>query len=310
MNDEYNISIDYFQEYQPLYDADGEHIANYFTSRTDGVPLGTFYFFHGYGGSPVEPLLLDVIKIALENGFNTDVIESVKLSATAPNPKDVKEMTLDNHKIALRAGLKYASRRPDNLGARISFSHSLGAHALIRLIVESDSVRRFFSDHYFINPYILPQMDLHTQRERLKEKKLWDKDRPMIRAIAGQNWVIPRSMKSLHIGLPKNKHWKNINIADISKIVRKTTMPLLKCKQNVTFILGENDDLAERITNQMIYEFMPIKSKYLHLIDGADHWMGTDARKLNRVTYANYLNTVRDEIWFLRDELSRKRGGK
>ena len=78
-----NVSFNYFQDYTPILDRSGNHISNVFSTNVGSLALGTFYFIHGYGGSPIEFALKIPMQQALAEGFNVVAIESLALSSTS-----------------------------------------------------------------------------------------------------------------------------------------------------------------------------------------------------------------------------------
>lgn len=317
-SEEYNISKKYFQEYKPLFSRSGKHVTNFYVSYAPDRALGTFYFIHGYGGSPVEFCLATPMKIALENGFNVVAIESVDLSATARPGMILEDMTLNNHKAGIFRGLVHAAQNPTIYNTyNVSFAHSLGGRAMSDLAIASPQfVRDFFDEDWLVNPYVLPQPRLHKLREALKAAGRWQTQYTEKRTIEGAEYIIPACSKNLYIGLPpmtkRLKKQFDLSPEDLDGIAKNVSKHL--SKEKIKVFLGKQDSKADFHQHYALFERLTVHDKLICAIEGADHYMEYENKRksaeenatLAQTARSNYIDAVRNQIVNLAESLRQR----
>jgi len=255
---------------------------------------GTVYLIHGYGGSPVEPVMKLPMQSALRNGFDVVAIEGVSLSATAGTDKQVNEMTLERQKMALGAGLLYCMTLPEiNHDYNIGWVHSISCRALSDLIIASPEIRLYFNEIILNNPYFLPPPKVQVLREKIMQRDptgaSWDslthKVTTQMREIERHTFKIPTCLYNLCIPLPSM--WsKKVKFEDLAKC-----MSYFIKKLRIHFILGTADNMADYQQNMQFYNGLMIPNKQLVSIQGANH-----AFENALGTYSQFSNVILENI--------------
>ncbi len=271
-----NISKNFFANSHQITDEQKRPLANIYWSLgpRPGPVYGTVYLIHGYGGSPVEPVMKLPMMSALQNGFDVVAIEGVSLSATAGTQKQVNDMTLERQKTALREGLSYSITIPDiNRDYNVGWVHSISCRALSDLIIDSPNIRSYFNEIVLNNPYFLPPPKVQALHEKFMQRDpsgaSWDllthKVTTQIREIERHTFKIPTCLYNLCIPLPSM--WsKKVNSEDLARC-----MSFFIKKLYVHFILGTADNMADYHQNIRFYNGLLIPHKQLVSIQGANH---------------------------------------
>jgi len=273
---EENISKNFFSNSHQIKDAENRPLTNIYWSfgPRPGPVYGTVYLIHGYGGSPVEPVMKLPMQAALKHGFDVVAIEGVSLSATAETDKQINDMTLERQKKALGVGLDFCRSLPDiNRSYKIGWVHSISCRALSDLVIDSPAIRRYFNELVLNNPYFLPPPKVQALREKLMRRdpsgETWDilthKVTTQLREIERHTFKIPTCLYNLCIPLPSM--WsKKVKFEDLAMC-----MSFFIKKLRVHFILGTADNMADYKQNMQFYNGLLIPNKQLVSIPGATH---------------------------------------
>ncbi|MBD5389026.1 hypothetical protein HDR63_02105 [bacterium] len=272
-----NIAMAHFEQFYPICDRRNRELANIYVSHADrNQPVfGTVYLMHGYGGSPVEPVMKVAMTDALACGFDVVAIEGVALSATSGDAKRVTTMNLARQKRALLRGIQYCNDRSDlNHDYRIAWAHSMSCRALSDLMVSSDLMRQYFHMAVLNNPYFLPPQRVQQAKAKLMQRdpsgRLWQsvlhKSITQFRRIEDREYSFPTSLYNLTMPLPTS--WcMDTNLPDLSE--RLSTF--IHSDTRVSFVLGTDDNMAEYSQNVELFNGLRVPHKELHSIDGANH---------------------------------------
>lgn len=274
---ENNIARTFFSECYQIRDESKRPMTNIFIThaRCDKPVLGSIYFIHGYGGSPVEPCLKLPMQYALRSGFDVVAIEGIDLSATCGMDKDINTMTLERQKKALKFGLAFCRNNPDlSAGYKIAWAHSISCRALSDLVVDSTMVGKYFDEYVLNNPYFLAPPKVGIVREKFLRRdptgKRW-KDflfRPLwqSRQIENLNFQIPTCLNNVWCPLPYEWRGADNNLALLARKMSHF-VPMAK----ISFVLGTADDMADFHQNLQLYNGLKIPCKSLTCIEGGNH---------------------------------------
>ncbi len=269
-----NVSLSYFDKSYQIKSRRNRPLANIYisTCNHDMPVFGTMYFFHGYGGSPIEPCMKVPMQLAKSNGFDVVAIEGVDLSATSGTEKQLSAMTLARQKVVIARALQFCNDITElNQEYRISWVHSMSGRAMTDLCVYSPFVRNYFNEHVLANPYFVAPGRVRILFDRMMRidptGQTWlrfiHKTSTKFRTIENVQYQFPASLYNLNVPLPKA--WA-LSPNDIA-----SQMATLLNGNYVTFLLGTKDDMAEYDMNMMYYQALPTSNKNLVLIDGGDH---------------------------------------
>ena len=288
-----NITCDYFQNFRHLCDANGAPLTNVYWSNVPGAGAihGCIYLIHGYGGSPVEPILKIPMQYAMQHGFNVIAIEGVDLSATAGNSKDISIMTLTRQKQAIHAGLRFCREMPElNTAYNIAWVHSISSRALSDLTVDTPWIRKYFDTVVLNNPYFMPPPKVDSRYERIMRKDpsgvLWQnlakKALTQSREIEHRVYQIPTCLYNLFIPVPERFSVPAHGLHKMTRFIGPT---------RVYFILGTADNMADYNQNVGLFNALSIQNKQLISIPDANHSFDN---KLD--LYTRLSQSVLDEI--------------
>ncbi|MDE6478018.1 MAG: hypothetical protein K2L94_02090 [Alphaproteobacteria bacterium] len=272
-----NISIKYFDNFHQILDRRGRPLTNIYWSRTpiDIPSVGTVYFIHGYGGSPVEPCMKEPMKLALGHGFDVVAIEGVALSATSGAPRKILDMNLARQKLALLRGLGQARALTDlNQSYKVAWVHSISCRALSDLVVMLPEMRCFFDEVILNNPYFLPPSRVFQTQERYMRRdpsgKTWrtlmGRTSMQQRNIENVQYRVPTSLYNLAVPLPAQWQSTAMPVGGLAR-----TMSHFLGDMRLAFVLGTADDMAEYTQNVELYDGLQIPNKELKEIPGANH---------------------------------------
>ena len=272
-----NITKRYFDNFQQLKDKNNRPLTNVYWSKTpvDFPSYGSIYLIHGYGGSPVEPCMKLPMQYAIQTGFDVVAIEGVDLSATATEPKNIEEMTLERQKQALLAGIEFCKTLDDiNTSNKIAWVHSISCRALADLTVESPNVRDYFNEVVLNNPYFLAPPKVQKLHEKMMQKDpsgatwtaLTKKSATMLREIERHTFKIPTCVYNLCIPLPPALSKLTTNYANLVRM-----MSHFVYRVHLLFILGTDDNMADYNQNRQLFNYLNVPHKQLVSINGANH---------------------------------------
>lgn len=295
---ENSLAKDFFEQSYQITDNMGKPLTNVYWSHADRTEpvAGSLYLVHGYGGSPIEPLLKTPMKYGLAHGFDVVAIEGIGLSATCGEKKAITDMTLDRQKAALRCGLEFCRDSLPHIDGkyRVGWVHSMSCRALSDLVVDSDFIRTFFNEVVLNNPYFMAPPKLTSKRQRIMRmdptgaswQTLAQRVANMSRNIEGKNYTIPTCIFNLAIPLPDKWSLAELNFTKLAH-----RMSYFIRHMYMRFILGTADNMADYNQNLQFYDGLRVPHKQLVLIDGGNHPLDN-----KQETYEQFTKVILDLI--------------
>lgn len=315
-----NPAVDYFDKVKTIVSpGKTTPVANCFVSYTKQPKrYGTVFAVHGYGGSPIETPVLRVKEHALNHGFNFVAIESWAMSCSSRWPipdSDSNLMTMDYFRKSVHAGIAAMLRDPQlRNGHRIAWAHCLAGRTIIDNYMASNRGNDIFNEFVFVAPYFLPDTKILQTKARLYKK---DPSGTMWNRIAKRSYYANVTLNGKQILFPKNvrlfdgviEHLPDIKFEkdgdgkiDLEKYVQDIFKRPDSCLANsfdtklCTCVLAECDQVIDYASTERFYRLLPIKTKSIIKIKGADHNLNDTTKQ-----YDAAINLILDRSCFYLD---------